>query len=108
MESTSVFKFQQLNLFDNTFTPLRFDELKANIKIRNKMRYCDVLAIIPENLEEGSEIFREYAWSVLVYKNCYFPEASSLLKEHLVNKEPLTLRIYLNLSFRPDYIVEYL
>lgn len=99
---------QQLTLFDNVISCLKFDELKADIKIHNKMRYCDVLAIIPENLDEGSDKFREYAWSVLVYKKCNFSEASTILKKHLVSMEPLTLRIYLSLSFRPDHIVEYL
>lgn len=58
MEFTSN-DYIQLTLFDSIVECIKFDELEENIKVYNKMGYCNVLAIVSENLEEGSDKFRE-------------------------------------------------
>lgn len=108
MQFTSSNHVEQITLFDIFAECIEFNEQDADIKLHNGMRYCDVSAVVPEDLEEGSDKFREYAWAVLVYHKCYYPEAADLLKKHLISREPIRLRLFLSLAFRPDHVVEYL
>jgi hypothetical protein len=129
---------QQLSIFDflcedcirqdiglsKFFKPSMFDESKAVVKQIMEIRYCDVLAYIPKDALSPEEIvglkydseeyqaikekWSDYTLAIWDYEDCDWCEAIRIMAKHRDEGIPAKMRIYLNRSFRPEHVVEYL
>lgn len=117
---------EQLTIFDVMYD---FDESRAIIQQMAEFKYCNVLAMIPEDVLSPVEFGLENRnfwygsveekvnrkkwnnYTTAIWNNEFgrdWGTACNLLDEYRVKKEPIKMRVYLHFDFRPNHVVEYL